>query len=137
MNATAPRKKTEKAHPVGLTPSKGTNPEKLPTPRAELLESFQRQGVLHPELCYLTSMAVGHAVSIYWWNERAINPSAKIYYQVMRQHEGPGPGEEFWSHHLWERPQWYDTPEAACAAYVASCREWLEERREAAKEPRS
>ena len=49
-----------------LVPSKGTNPDKDPVPTAGLLDFFHGQGVTCPELCYITSMAVGHSVSIYW-----------------------------------------------------------------------
>jgi hypothetical protein len=47
--------------------------------------------------------------------------------QVMRWDDRPGQGGAFWGWHLRDRPQWYWTPEEACAAYVASYVEWIEE----------
>jgi hypothetical protein len=86
-------------------------------------------------------MAVGHAVSIYHCSLPASNPrrtrkeAEQLHrelsgswgpaYQVMRWNESEGPGKAFRKWHILERPQWYDTPEAACAAYVASHRQWL------------
>jgi hypothetical protein len=106
-----------------ITPAKGTNPERLPVARASLLDFLRREGVALPELAYITSMAVGHAVSVYWGSKSLFGTKADVY-QVMRWDESEGPGREFWDYQLCERPQWFDTPEAACAAYVASYHEW-------------
>lgn len=102
----------------------------LPLAYSRDLDFFADQGVNHPLLCYLTSKAVGHKVSVFScqaWAMREIGVSTvegDVFYQVMRWNSSPGPGLEFWDEHLWERPQWFTTPEAACAAYVASFCNW-------------
>lgn len=107
-----------------ITPAKGTNPDRFPVAHASLLDFLRQQGVARAELSYVTSMAVGHAVSVYWGSKSLFGTKADVY-QVMRWDESEGPGYEFWrDHQLCERPQWFDTPEAACAAYVASYWEW-------------
>lgn len=113
--------KTKKSDDI--VPASGTNPERFPVARASLLDFFRGQRVLHPELCYVTSIAVGHAATVYWADKTMFGTKADVY-QVMRWDESEGPGFAFWSHQLWERPQWFDSPEAACAAYVASHQEW-------------
>lgn len=132
--------KREPSEPVGLSPHPGSNPERFPVPADRLLEFFQEQRVQCPELCYITSRAVGHTVSVYSVGSsdprfkeaaRAVSGFNGTAYQVMRWDEGPGPGKEFWGHQLWERPQWYSTPEQACAAYVASYLEWIKDHPEA------
>lgn len=118
-------------HRLSLHPVPGTNPEGFPVPRHPLLESFRRIPVECPELSFVTSLAVGHAVSVASIDVNfapdiveALVGTRKKSYQVMRWSESDGPGKEFWDHHLWERPQWYATAEEACAAYVASYIEW-------------
>lgn len=120
-----------------LTPSPGTNPEGWPVPNDSLLDFFFESKVLFPELCYVTSMAVGHAVSIYQGLPSMIDAfvrgtdvdfkEKRRVYQVMKWSEKQDEFREFWWWHLWERPQWYPTPEKACAAYVASHRQWLKD----------
>jgi hypothetical protein len=119
--------------PAGLSPHPGSNPENQPGPKAPLLEFFQAQRVQHPELCYITSMAVGHPVSVYTGGspDRRFAAESRAFfgfeeraYQVMCWDDSPGPGKAFWSWYLGERPQWYSSPEAACAAYVAGYAEW-------------
>ena len=106
-----------------LVPARGTNPERQKAPKAPLLDFFREQGGVCPELAYITSLAVGHAVGIYW-GTKCLFGTKKEVYQVMRWDESKGPGYEFWRHQIIDRPQWYDTPEKACAAYVASYHEW-------------
>jgi hypothetical protein len=121
--------------PKPLTPVRGSNPDNRPVPTATLLDSFYQAGIIHPELSFITSLAVGHAVSVYAWSTDSRMKEISIdfvgfcgsAYQVMRWDESDGPGKEFWRWHLWERPQWYSTPESACAAYVASYRQWLKD----------
>jgi hypothetical protein len=122
------------AAPGLLTPVRGSNPDRHPVPSSGLLEFFRGQGVVHPELCYITSLAVHHAVSIYSCassDPRADRLTRDFFgfsgpaFQVMRWDESTGPGKEFWNWYLWERPQWYPTPEAACAAYVAGYHQWV------------
>lgn len=108
-------------HRLSLCPVAGTNPEGLPVPDAPVLRELRDQDVICPELCYLTSMAVGHFVSVY-----KVALTDRPSFQVMRWDERPGPGLAFWKHQLWGRPQWYATAEEACAAYVASHVEWRE-----------
>jgi hypothetical protein len=86
------------------------------------LEFFRDQGVAYPELCFLTSTAVGFPVSIYWLGA---GPSAKgAKYQVMRWDESPGQSMEFWDWYLWKRPQFFDTPELAAATFVQEWQAW-------------
>jgi hypothetical protein len=110
--------------PERITPAKGTNPERFPVAQASMLDFLRGQGVQYPELCYITSVAVSHTVTVYWAHKSMFGTMTDVY-QVMRWDESPGPGFEFWNHQLWERPQWFDTPEAACAAYVASYQQWI------------
>jgi hypothetical protein len=120
---------------IGLKPHPKTNPERLPIPRSADLEFFQEQDVFAPELCYITSLAVGHKVAVYWAGRDPASTEATIAllgspgpaYQVMRWDERPGPGYSFWVSHDCGRPQWYSTPEEACAAYVASYRQWIKD----------
>ena len=87
-----------------------------------LLSDFQRRGERFAELGYLTSVAVGFPVSVYWMGD--VGPDApNTHYQVMRRDEGPGPGYEFWQIQL-GREQFFPTPEAACAAFLDNYRTW-------------
>jgi hypothetical protein len=105
--------------------------EDFPVPECPGLDFFVEQKMAHPMLCYLTSIAVGHTVSVYWGSAEMLKGfgadvvEGEAFHQVMRWNESDGPGTEFWDNHVGERPQWYTTPEAACAAYVASYREWI------------
>ena len=87
-------------------------------PRPETLDDFRDEAVIEPELCFITSVAVGFPVSIYW----KLSPRRR--YQVMRWDDGPGPGKEFWDWYLWERRQFHPTPARAAAAFVAGHAEW-------------
>ena len=95
------------------------------------LNFFISQGVCFPLLCYLTTLAVGHMVSVYVGTASLLKAfeipvvEGGEFYQVMRWNDAKGSGKEFWKEHLWNRPQWFVTPETACAAYVASYREWI------------
>jgi hypothetical protein len=86
------------------------------------LEPYARQAF--PELSYLTSYAVGHAVSVYWLGLGG--PGSKgCQYQVMRATDGPGEGYDFWKWHSINQEPFFDSPEAACVAYVESYRNWM------------
>jgi hypothetical protein len=87
-----------------------------------LLSAFKKSGRIMPELSFVVSVAVGFAVSIYDKSGKK-----KKRYQVMRWDEGEGPGYEFWDWHLWHMPQFFDTPDAAAAAFVESWLNWCEE----------
>jgi hypothetical protein len=84
------------------------------------LESFRQQGVVEPEACFVTSVAVGFPVT---FAQMSI-AGGRRQYQVMRWGEEPGPAKEFWFWHLENRPQWFDTPAQAAAAFVQSWLEW-------------
>jgi hypothetical protein len=92
----------------------------LSSPRG-LLAFFLREKVIEPHLCYLTSAAVGFAVSIYWYG---LNPR-DLKYQVMRWDEAPGRGLAFWQWYLWERPQYFDTSAEAASTFVHSWFVWV------------
>jgi hypothetical protein len=87
-----------------------------------LLAFFLREKVIEPHLCYLTSAAVGFAVSIFWCG---ILPR-DTRYQVMRWDESPGRGLAFWQWYPWERPQYFDTPAEAATAFVHAWFVWVE-----------
>ncbi|MGE4197653.1 MAG: GIY-YIG nuclease family protein [Phycisphaerales bacterium] len=96
-------------------------------PSDPLYDFFVRQGVMAPHLCYLVTRAVGFAVSIYWLGCNIRGMEVKAQYQVMRWDESEGPGREFWHWHLDTVRQFYDTPEEAATAFVASYQKWLDE----------
>lgn len=87
-----------------------------------LLDFFCREGVNYPELCYLTSIAVGFPVTI------AIlvvgpGPGGKRY-QVMRWDEREGPGLAFWNWYLCNRRQFFRRPARAAAVFVREWQKW-------------
>jgi hypothetical protein len=88
------------------------------------LAFFREQGVLYPELCYVTSRAVGFLVSIYWIAGVVLGEEG-TWYQVMRWDEGPGPGEAFWDWYLLHKPQFFRSPERAAAVFVQERWRWL------------
>lgn len=86
------------------------------------LEPLAKTSLAYPELCFLTSSAVGHMVSIYW---AGLGPREEgAQYQAMKWDDSPGPGQDFWQWHQVHKPPFFDSPEFACVAYVASFREW-------------
>jgi hypothetical protein len=88
-----------------------------------MLDFFRNQGVAYPELCFLVSSAVGFPVSIYWIGLGG--PNAKsTQYQVMRWDEDPGPGQEFWDWYLYNRPQFFASPELAAVTFVQEWHCW-------------
>lgn len=87
--------------------------------------AFSReQSLLCPELCYVTSLAVGFLVSIYRIAGVAIGEEG-TWYQVMRWDDGPGPGQAFWLWYLLHKPQFFPSPERAAAVFVEKRRHWL------------
>jgi hypothetical protein len=69
---------------------------------------------------YITSCAVGFLVEVHWGDGPALgigeNPD---YYQIMPHvAEHRQNMEDFWSWHLTNNQQWFDTPAEACAAFV-------------------
>jgi hypothetical protein len=96
---------------------------------SRLVDRFRSQRVCYPELCAITSLAVGFACSIYWfgWD----GPGKRgTRYQVMRWDEGPGPGLTFWRWYLWEKPQFHPTPAMAALRFIAWHRAWLRDPQE-------
>jgi hypothetical protein len=94
------------------------------------LDYFVDAGVVHPLLCYLTSKAVGHKVAVYEVNAWVLKNmgvsvvDGDVFYQVMKWNDARDDAYEFWEEHAGSRPQFFVTPEAACAAYVASFLLW-------------
>ena len=86
------------------------------------LDFFRSQDVAYPELCFLVSSAVGFAVSIYWIG--AGGPGAKdTQYQVMCW-SSRSPGEKFWDWYVFNKPQFFATPEEAAAVFVQEWQRW-------------
>ena len=86
--------------------------------------------MIFPELCYVTTYAVGFCVSVYRVAGFLIGKKRE-HYQVMRTTDGPGPGYEFWRHRQRsDGPHFYPTPEAACAAFVRARLDWARARPE-------
>lgn len=98
-----------------------------PTP---LFDFFVKQKVVHPELCYLVSAAVGFPVTIYWVGGRITGADAPRY-QVMPWDDGPFAGKEFWGWYFDNREQLHPSPEAAAIAFVAGWQEWSRQHRPA------
>ncbi len=78
-------------------------------------KSDRGSGVILPELCYLTSHAVQHYVTIC---------ECGGLYQIFRWDDSPGPGFEFWNWYSVVKAPMFRTPEEACVAYVAGFVEW-------------
>ena len=90
------------------------------------LDFFQSQKVAYPELCFLASSAVGFAVSIYWIGEGG--PGTKdTQYQVMCL-SSCSAGEEFWDWYVFNKPQFFATPEKAAAIFVQEWQHWKRRR---------
>ena len=87
------------------------------------LEFFRSQNVLYPELCFLTSSAVGFPISIYWIGAEVFGAKGDQY-QVMRWDESDGLGKDFWGWYLNSKEQFFGTPEVAAAMFVREWQAW-------------
>lgn len=85
------------------------------------LEFFESLNGFNPELCFVTSAAVGFLVSVFWEGPKGPG-HAGTSYCVARWPESPGPGADFFGAYAQSTPQYHLSPEAACAAFV---RAWL------------
>jgi hypothetical protein len=85
------------------------------------------EGVIHPDLCFITSQAVGHLVMLasvpggymcewHEWEERNGNP---VNHSTR--------GEKFWNWWVRRDEARQDTPELACLSYVNAYHAWLED----------
>jgi hypothetical protein len=86
------------------------------------LDFFRRAGVIYPELCYITSVAVGFPVAVYQLSAGAVAKGKR--YQIMRWDDDPGPGFEFWDWYLYEKPQFFTSPVRAAAVFVQEWQRW-------------
>jgi hypothetical protein len=94
------------------------------SPRATSCGTFSAARVLFtPKLCFLVSAAVGFPVSIYHLSVADDGTPGPLY-QVMRWDESPGPGHDFWDWYLWNRPQFFASPELAAVAFVQEWQAW-------------
>jgi hypothetical protein len=96
---------------------------------------LMESGVIHPDLCFLASQAVGHLVMIasvpggflaewHEWEPRNGKPT---------NHRTTGGSFYRWWFRREESVQ--ATPERACIAYVNAYRDWLEDRRSSRRDP--
>jgi len=71
---------------------------------------------------YITSVAVGFPVEVYWGHGQALEiGSNPDYYQIMphiQAETGRQDVRAFWDWHLAENQQWFETPIEAAAAFV-------------------
>jgi hypothetical protein len=71
---------------------------------------------------YITSIAVGFPVEVYWGDGAALQiGSNPDYYQIMphtQVEEGRQDVSYFWGWHLAHNRQWFETPVEAAAAFV-------------------
>ena len=88
------------------------------------LESFKASKVIFPEFCYITSVAVGFPVLIYWVGGRLIGKTGD-WYQVMRWDDSNGPGKAFWDWYVDHKEQLFKTPEEAASVFVQEHLKWL------------
>ena len=86
-------------------------------------------GIMHPDLCFITSQAVGHQVML-----AAVDHCYAIgrgYTVEWKDYERPGAvegelrGERFWEWWCRREESVQDTPESACIAYTIAYRAWV------------
>jgi hypothetical protein len=82
---------------------------------------------MHADLCFITSMAVGHLVCVSRVSD-CYTPGAGFLCEWQEWlHKGSTRGEAFWMWWLRRRESVQDTPERACVAYVIAYRAWARE----------
>jgi hypothetical protein len=92
-----------------------------------------KQGIMHPDLCFLTSRAVGHLVMLASVDDCYVAGEGYLceWHDFENKPPGHDPdrlrGEAFWSWWCRREESVQDTPEHACIAYVIAYHAWIQE----------
>lgn len=87
------------------------------------LSFFRKQQALHPELCFITSCAVGFHATVYW-TSRLILDSEKDQYHMRPWDPFKCPEIKFCDWYEETKDRFFDTPEQAAASFVEAWHEW-------------